>query len=96
MTRLALLEAAQPGDMAHSSGSDGVACLEFKLNISFLQCIFIILGLFFLKPELGVFSIFDCALRGLIRAVFNETSSICLFPTPKEPIGNKKMPIRGR
>ena len=93
MTRLALLEAAQPGDMAHSSGSDGVACLEFKLNISFLQCIFIILGLFLLKPELGVFSIFDCALRGLIRAVFNETSSVCLFLTPKESIGNKKMPI---
>ena len=93
MTRLALLEAAQPGDMAHSSGSDGVACLEFKLNISFLQFIFIILGLFFLKPELGVFSIFDCALRGLIRAVFNEPSSICVFPTPKEAIGNKKMPI---
>ena len=82
MTRLALLEAAQPGDMAHSSGSDGVACLEFKLNISFLQCTFIILGLFLLKPELAIFSIFDCALKGLIRALFNETSSVCLFPSP--------------
>jgi len=72
--------------MAHSSGSDGVACIEFRLNISILQCTFIILGLFLLKPGLAVFSIFDCALKGLIRAVFNETSSVCLFPTTLDAI----------
>ena len=83
------------GGYGNSSGSNGVACLEFKLNISFLQCTFIILWLFLLKPELVVFSFFDCAVKGLIRAVFNETSPVCLFPTTLDTIYEIKVPLRG-
>jgi len=45
-----------------------------------------ILGLSLLKPELGVFSIFDCAFKELITADLNETSPDGLFPTPKGTI----------
>jgi len=39
-----------------------------------------------LKPELDVFSIFDCAFKELITADLNESSPVCLFPTPKGTI----------
>ena len=50
LTRLVLLPAAHLGDMARSAGSKGVACLESELDIFVLQCTFIILELFVLKP----------------------------------------------
>jgi len=44
---------------------------------------------------LAVFSIFDCAVKGLIRAVFNEISSVCLFPTTLDTIYEIKMRLGG-
>jgi len=39
--------------MPRSVGSEGVACLESELDIFVLQCVFIILELVFLKPQLS-------------------------------------------
>jgi hypothetical protein len=34
-------------------------------------------------------------LKGFIRADFDETARVCLFPTTKETIHNIKMPLGG-